>query len=136
MTITADMIRHCRSVNQGIIVATTEGAPEVRSSVRYDEPDPLHDGSGRQIRVLLADDLSELSDEDVTDEQIAKDLSERWPDLLRAARERFEAIGTAELWFCIDADCPNCGWAERRFSADRNVFGCSKCDYESTDRNA
>ncbi|MEU0465047.1 hypothetical protein ABZ215_13670 [Amycolatopsis sp. NPDC006131] len=36
----------------------------------------------------------------------------------------------------IDADCPNCGWGERTFDPERQLFGCSKCTYTSTERNA
>jgi protein-arginine kinase activator protein McsA len=37
---------------------------------------------------------------------------------------------------CIDADCPNCGWAERNFDTGTGLFGCSQCDYTSTEREA
>lgn len=35
---------------------------------------------------------------------------------------------------CIDADCPKCVWPERWF--DGKQFGCNKCDYTSSERNA
>jgi hypothetical protein len=41
-----------------------------------------------------------------------------------------------ELRLAIDADCPKCGWAERWFSPSRQLFGCSKCSYTSTERTA
>lgn len=40
-----------------------------------------------------------------------------------------------ELRICIDANCPACGWAERWFSPDRGLFGCSKCSFTSMQRN-
>lgn len=46
------------------------------------------------------------------------------------------AAGGENVRLCIDADCPNCGWAERWFDTETELFGCSKCDYTSQDRNA
>lgn len=37
---------------------------------------------------------------------------------------------------CIDADCPQCGWVERWYDFGLEKFGCNKCDYLSTDREA
>lgn len=44
---------------------------------------------------------------------------------------------------CIDADCPDCGWPERWADLDFSrpvgeeppIFGCSRCPYESKERN-
>lgn len=46
-------------------------------------------------------------------------------------RELHQATGQR---ICIDADCPGCGWPERWFDGD--VFGCRKCTYTSTLRDA
>jgi hypothetical protein len=36
----------------------------------------------------------------------------------------------------IDADCPSCHYPERTFNPATGVFGCTKCTYTSTERNA
>jgi hypothetical protein len=36
---------------------------------------------------------------------------------------------------CIDADCPSCGHPERNFDTATGLFGCSQCEYTSTERN-
>lgn len=36
--------------------------------------------------------------------------------------------------FCIDEDCPSCGFPERWLDHSLGVFGCNKCDYTSTER--
>lgn len=38
--------------------------------------------------------------------------------------------------FCIDADCPSCGWAERTYDTATQLFGCAKCAYVSQERNS
>lgn len=35
--------------------------------------------------------------------------------------------------FCIDADCPCCGYPERWFDGEK--FGCSRCTYVSQERD-
>jgi transposase len=40
------------------------------------------------------------------------------------------------LLIAIDADCPGCSWPERHLTPSTGVFGCSKCTYTSTERNA
>lgn len=87
--ITVDMIEACRAKMQGVIVADRDDNPEVRSEIHYDGPDPLHDGSGDQIVVLRADELSS-GDPDLTDEEIAEFLTQCWPDLVLAMRDREE----------------------------------------------
>lgn len=46
-------------------------------------------------------------------------------------------IGTDEMCVALDADCPNCGWPERitPLSDPGSVFGCRRCDYESSSRD-
>lgn len=68
-----------------------------------------------------------------------------WDDLTAAAElsahlgyEIGEAVGgdaaPSESRICIDESCPACGWPERWFALDRQVFGCPKCDHESQER--
>lgn len=47
-----------------------------------------------------------------------------------------QQLADTEFRLVIDADCPQCKWGERWFSPERELFGCSKCDYTSTERNA
>lgn len=40
----------------------------------------------------------------------------------------------------VDADCPGCGYPERRYNLDTGIFSCSglnpeRCRYESRERN-
>lgn len=42
----------------------------------------------------------------------------------------------AGTFICIDADCPSCGWAERRYNPMTCEFSCSKCDYVSMERDS
>lgn len=41
-----------------------------------------------------------------------------------------------ELRFCIDADCPDCGYYEVGYSPDRGKFTCSRCRWEGDERPA
>lgn len=41
-----------------------------------------------------------------------------------------------EIRICIDASCPSCNWPERLFSPTRGLFGCARCRYVSTEREA
>lgn len=86
MIITADMLRECRAKIDGVIVVDAADQPVVRSAIHYDGRDPIYDGSGDQVVVLEADDLTSV-DPDATDEEIAEDLSRRWADLATEARD-------------------------------------------------
>ena len=41
-------------------------------------------------------------------------------------------------YFAVDANCPSCGWPERRARFDEHgaVFSCRKCEYVSREREA
>lgn len=62
-------------------------------------------------------------------------LDADYADAIVAAVQRI-AMGFDEARVCVDVDCPSCGWAERWFSLERGLFGCSKCDYMSTNRTS
>lgn len=86
-TITTDMIDQCRRAHQGVIVADFDDQPIVRSSIRYDGPDPLYGAEPAQVIVLKADDLASVNPED-TDQEIAVDLSQRWQEMVDEAWDR------------------------------------------------
>ena len=56
---------------------------------------------------------------------------------------RYPYLTTGGVRVCIDRDCPNCGWPERWADLDLSrpvgeeppIFGCSRCPYESKERN-
>lgn len=55
-----------------------------------------------------------------------------------------EGLNTPTMRFCIDADCPGCGFPERVLirevlpdgSPGGGVYTCNKCDYKSQERNS
>lgn len=89
MIITADMIYECRAKADGVIVTDRNDQPIVRSSIRYDGPDPLYGDDPGQVLVLRADDLTSVNPED-TDQEIAADLSQRWQDMVDEAWDQVE----------------------------------------------
>jgi len=87
--ITTDDLEHLRRVVDGIVVVDADGQPIVRSKLHYDGPDPLYDRDDDQIIVLDGDPAWDAWP-DVTDAELAEDLSSRWGDLVSDARERHE----------------------------------------------
>jgi hypothetical protein len=59
-----------------------------------------------------------------------------YPDEARLGRQIVDVQLPEPMRLCIDEDCPQCGWAERWFEPDRQLFGCAKCDYTSKERAA
>lgn len=81
--ITTDMLAELRRKHNGVIVADDNGVPKVRSQIHYDGPDPLD--TGEQTIVIDHDPAHDQELPDVTGDEIAADLTERWPDLVAEA---------------------------------------------------
>lgn len=84
----------------------------------------------------IADDVeawAEVTDAAVLDEDQAGDLDQ---EEARLGRSIVDVQLPESVRLCIDADCPQCGWGERWFEPDRQLFGCAKCDYTSKERAA
>lgn len=92
-----------------------------------------------EARQKAYDAVASGSLQDVEDVVVGAELRKALEDLDSHRQETkmtLNPVTGTELHICIDADCPSCGWAERWYSPDRQVFGCSKCPYESEDRNS
>lgn len=66
--------------------------------------------------------------------QVTQDSGRTWGAALDLATAVAANLGVIGLRFCIDADCPACGYPERWIDHELQAFGCNNCTYRSQER--